>query len=216
MRRVKIKFCGMRTKKSISYAIDLGVDYLGFVVDYNKSPRSVSLVKFLKIATWLKKNKKGKYKIVAVTVDMPIDNIDEIVKSKVVDVLQLHGNENDEVIKQISGIEIWKAWNNKSKGDVFKIAKKVDKILLDSGDAMQKATNKSGEFNAFKLYSDLKKKKIDVVVSGGIDNDNLEMFLDKLKPETIDISRGIETLPGKKSKRKMKKIEKTVNDYYKP
>jgi len=215
MSKVKIKFCGMRTEESLVYAIGLGVDYLGFVVDYDKSPRSTSLAKFLETATWLKKNKKGKYKIVAVTVDMPLDNIERIIKSKVVDVLQLHGNEGEEMLRPINGIEVWKAWNDSSKGDVFKIAKRVDKILLDSGNALQKATNKSGEFNAFNLYKDLKKKKIDVVVSGGIDNSNIAMFLKKLEPEIIDISRGIETLSGKKSKHKMKKIIEAVNDYYK-
>jgi len=204
----------MKTMDSIIYAIDLGVDYLGFVVDYSKSPRSISLKQFLKTAEWLKKNKEGKYKIVAVTVDMPVASIQEIINTGFVDVLQLHGNEKIDVVKKIKGIEIWKAWSDRSKGDVFEMSKQVDRILLDSGNALEKATNKSGEFNGFDLYKQLVAKKVDLVLSGGIDAKNVKDYLDKLKPEIIDISRGIETLPGKKSKKKMKELVETVNDYY--
>ncbi|HWY98189.1 MAG TPA: hypothetical protein VNY36_03790 [Bacteroidia bacterium] len=214
MKKVKIKFCGMMTKDSLIYAIDLGVAYLGFVIDYPKSPRSISLKQFLKTAEWLKKNKKGKYKIVAVSVDMSITSIREIINSGFADVIQLHGNEKIDVIKKMKGIEIWKAWSNRSKGDVFEMSKQVDRILLDSGNALEKATNKSGEFDGFTLYGKLVAKKVSLVLSGGIDSKNVKDYLGKLKPEIIDTSRGIETLPGKKSKKKMKELIETVNDYY--
>jgi len=205
----------MRTKDSLLYAIDLGVDYLGFVVDYPKSPRSISIGQFLKTAEWLKSNKKGKYKIVAVTVDMPVKKIQQIIESDFVDVIQLHGNESVELIKKIKGIEVWKAWNNKSKGDVLEMSKYVDRILLDSGNANEKALNISGEFDGFILYNKLKAKRAGLILSGGIDAKNVSRYLDELKPEIIDISRGIETLPGKKSKKKMKDFIETVNDHYK-
>jgi len=213
-KRVKIKFCGMRTKEALEYAIELGVNYLGFVIDFPKSPRSIPLPEFLKTSEWLKKNKKGKYKIVAVTVDMPIKNIQIIIDSGYVDVIQLHGNENIGLIKKIKGIEVWKAWDSKSQGDVFEIGKSVDRILLDSGNAVEKAQNTSGSFNAFSLYKDFKKKKINTVLSGGIDSSNVNEYLEKLTPEIIDVSRGIETSPGKKSKRKMKEFINTVNVFY--
>jgi phosphoribosylanthranilate isomerase len=213
-KKVKIKFCGMRTKEILEYAIELGVDYLGFVIDFPKSPRSIPSPEFLKTAEWLKKNKKGKYKIVAVTVDMPIKNIQTIIDSGYVDVIQLHGDENIGLIKKIKGIELWKAWNNKNKGDVFEMGKAVDRILLDSGNAVEKALNTSGSFNAFSLYQDLKKKKINTVLSGGIDSSNVDKYLEKLTPDIMDISRGIETSPGNKSKRKMKEFINTVNEFY--
>jgi phosphoribosylanthranilate isomerase len=215
MKKLKIKFCGMRTKDSLFYAIELGVDYLGFVVDFPKSPRSISLKHFLKTAEWLKKNKKRKYKIVAVTVDMPIKTIQRIIDSHFVDVIQLHGNETIEYIKQIKGIEVWKVWSNNSKGDIFEMSKHVDRILLDSGNADEKAKNRSGEFDGFALYNNLKAKKVDIVLSGGIDAKNVVAYLGKLKPEIIDVSRGIETAPGKKGKKKMKEFIETVNDYCK-
>jgi phosphoribosylanthranilate isomerase len=214
MKRVKIKFCGMRTRDSLIYAIDIGVDYLGCIVDYPKSPRSISLKQFLKTAEWLKKDKKGEYKIVAVTVDMPIASIQEIINSGFVDVIQLHGNESINMVKRIKEVEIWKAWSDKSKGDVFEMGKLVDRILLDSGNALEKATNKSGKFDGFTLYKKLVTKKVSLVLSGGIDSGNVRDYLNKLKPEIIDISRGIETLPGKKSKKKMKELIEIVNDYY--
>jgi phosphoribosylanthranilate isomerase len=210
-KKVQIKFCGMRTKAALDYAIDLGVDYLGFVIDFPKSPRSISLREFHKTAEWLRKNKKGKYKIVAVTVDMPMKDIELIVDKGLADIIQLHGNEKLTNIKKIKGIEIWKAWNKKSKGDVFEMSKAVDRILLDSGNAAEKALNTSGEFDAFALYKQLKTKKVKMVLSGGIDAGNVKDYLEKLSPDIIDVSRGIEASPGKKSKKKMKEFMNSVN-----
>src|SRR6185312_7893340 len=116
MKRCAIKFCGMKSKGALAYAIDLGVDYVGFVVDYPKSPRSNTLKEFLAKAKWLRENKNGKYKIVAVTVDMSLKNIQAIIDSGLADVIQLHGNESAGMIKRIKGIEVWKAWSRKSKG----------------------------------------------------------------------------------------------------
>ena len=204
----------MRTKEALEYAIELGADYLGFVIDFPKSPRSISLSGFLKIAEWLKKNKKGKYKIVAVTVDMPMENIQIIIDKGLADIIQLHGNEKLTNIKKIKGIEVWKAWNKNSKGDVFKMSKAVDRILLDSGNAMEKALNTSGEFDGFALYEKLRSKKVKVVLSGGIDANNVKGYLEKLNPEIIDVSRGTESSPGKKSKKKMKEFMDSINDFY--
>ena len=200
----------MRTKVALTCAIDLGVDYLGFVIDFPKSPRSISLSEFHKTAEWLRKNKKGKYKIVAVTVDMPMKHIELVVDKGLADIIQLHGNEKLSNIKKIKGIEIWKAWNKNSKGDVLGMSKAVDKILLDSGNATEKALNTSGEFDAFALYEKLKAKKVKMVLSGGIDMSNVKSYLVKLSPEVIDVSRGIEISPGKKSKKKMKEFMNSV------
>ncbi|HTA82386.1 MAG TPA: phosphoribosylanthranilate isomerase [Bacteroidia bacterium] len=204
----------MRTKEALDYAIDLGVDYLGFVIDFPKSPRSISLNEFHKTAEWLRKNKKGKYKIVAVTVDMPLENIKLLVDKGLADIIQLHGNEKLSDIKKIKGAEIWKAWNKNSKGDVLEMSKVVDRILLDSGNATEKALNTSGEFDAFVLYKQLKAKKVKTVLSGGIDASNVKEYLKKLSPDIIDISRGIETSPGKKSKKKMEEFMNLVNKEY--
>jgi len=200
----------MYTKAALDYAIDLGVDYVGFVIDFPKSPRSISLNEFHNTVEWLRKNKKGKYKIVAVTVDMPMESIKLLINKGLADIIQLHGNERLSNIKKIKGVEIWKAWNKNSKGDVLEIAKVVDRILLDSGNATEKALNRSGEFDAFALYKQLKAKKVKTVLSGGMDADNVKDYLEKLSPEIIDVSRGIETTPGKKSKKKMKEFMNSV------
>jgi phosphoribosylanthranilate isomerase len=172
------------------------------------------LGEFNKTTNWLKKNKKGKYKIVAVTVDMALKNIQSIIDKGFADVIQLHGDEKIESIKKIKGIEIWKAWDKNSKGDVLEMSKVVDRILLDSGNAVEKALNTSGSFDANALYERLNSKKIDIVLSGGIDASNVNGYLEKLSPEIIDVSRGIEASPARKSKKKMKEFMNSVNEYY--
>jgi phosphoribosylanthranilate isomerase len=213
-KRVQVKFCGMRSKAALNYAIELGVDYVGFVVDFPKSLRSITLKQFMDLAKWLKETKKDNFRIVAVTIDMPLSKIQTIVDSGLVDVIQLHGTESIDAVKKIKGVELWKAWNDKAKGDVLEMAKHVDRILLDSGNAMEKALNKSGKFDSYALYQKLNDKKVNDVMSGGIDSGNVKDYLLKLKPDIIDVSRGIEAGAGKKSKKKMKEFMKSVNSYY--
>jgi phosphoribosylanthranilate isomerase len=208
----------MRDNPTIAFAVDLGADYIGFVTDFPKSPRSISREELLKKAKWMRNNHDGNYKIVAVTVDMPLGNIEYIIDSGLVDTIQLHGNEHISICRLVrEGIETWKAIdtkNIKSVEEVMTLANSVDKVVLDSGSALEKARNTSGAFSNTELYNALIKQNIDVVLSGGLDISNIEHYLETLNPSIIDVSRGIESAPGVKAKQKMMEFMNTLNRFY--
>jgi len=215
---LKVKFCGMRDNNALACAVDLGVRYIGFVIDFPRSPRSISIGEFHRKVKWLRNNRNGNYKVVAVTVDMPLDNLEFIIGSGMADVIQLHGNEHISVCRLVSKqVETWKALNTKDEikmNEITVLARSVSKILLDSGSAMDKAKNSSGTFENTALYTSLIKEGIEVVLSGGLDANNIGCYLKTFNPDTIDISRGIELEPGVKSKQKMYEFMEAVKRFY--
>jgi phosphoribosylanthranilate isomerase len=217
-KRCKVKFCGMRDNPTLAFAVDIGADYIGFVIDFPKSPRSISREEFIRKAKWLRNNHDGNYKIVAVTVDMPLNNLEFIIENSMADVIQLHGKEHISICRLVSEqVETWKAINAKgemSMEEINTFGKSVDKLLLDSGTALEKARNTSGAFDNMDLYNSLVKQGIDVVLSGGLDITNIEHYLNLLNPAIIDVSRGVESAPGVKAKQKMMEFMDKVNRFY--
>ncbi|NNM94435.1 MAG: phosphoribosylanthranilate isomerase [Bacteroidia bacterium] len=210
-----VKFCGMKDEDTMSYALELGVQYLGFIIDYPKSPRSLTIDEFCKKSEWLRKNNKGNYKVVAVSVDMDIANMERIIKEGAANVVQLHGSEDLNLSRRLKGrIETWKAVTRPDKlssEEYRTLAASADKVLLDSGNAAEKASGTSGAFDCYQLYAEMRKEGIPVILSGGIDVGNVQSYISAYQPEIIDVSRGIETSPGIKSRQKMKEFMETLN-----
>jgi phosphoribosylanthranilate isomerase len=217
-KKCKIKFCGMKDNNALGFAVSLGVNYLGFIVDFPKSPRNISIDEFNKKIKWLRKTHQGNYKVVAVTVDMPLNKLEYLMEEGMADIMQLHGNEHFSICRQVkSQMETWKAISQKHKKsneEILTLAKSVDRVVLDSGNAVEKAFNTSGAFNDMELYNLLVNEGINVVLSGGINAGNVKEYLEKYEPSVIDISRGIESEPGVKSKPKMQELIDAVNQFY--
>lgn len=204
-----MKFCGMKNEDTLAYGVELGVDYLGFIIEFPKSPRSISVKEFYKKAEWLRRSSNGNFKVVAVTVDMPVNRLELLIKDGVADIIQLHGTEPARICGKIKAQkETWKAFpqHKINKKEILNIAATVDKVLVDSGTASEKASGKSGTFNAPELYNMLVKEEIPVILSGGINAGNVQNFISGYHPSVIDVSSGIESSPGLKSRKKMKEF----------
>lgn len=206
---MKIKFCGFTNLVDTQNAVEAGVDYLGFVIDFPKSPRSITMENFFKI---LKKIKKNNSKIVAVVVDLDEEKINKIVSSKLVDIIQFHGDEDLEVCKKFKRkIEIWKAFKpEKDPADFCKILKSykgfIDYFLIDASSVADIEKGKKKRFAQFDLFNQLQKEKYPLILAGGINPSNVQEFIKKLNPEIIDVASGVEEIPGKKDTEKMKLI----------
>lgn len=197
--------------------IKQGVDYLGFVIDFPKSPRSVSAEDFLNIAGRIKQEcgnlPETIPKIVAVTVNMSEEKLEELLKAGVVDVFQFHGNESPELCEKYKDkIEVWKAFkpelHNKQEflQEIEKYKDKVHRFLIDASSAADKGEGQNEKFQNFELFELLRSKNYPLILAGGLDPENVRDYVEKLKPDTIDTASGIEEFPGKKSKKKMKEF----------
>lgn len=195
----KVKFCGLSRQDDIRAANELLPDYIGFVFA-PKSKRYVSE----NLAKELKSYLTPKIQAVGVFVDESVEKVANIANANIIDIIQLHGDEDEEYIKNLRRLTlkpIISALQLKTAADAEK-ANKIggDYILLDAG---------QGEGKAFD-WNLLEKVKRPYFLAGGLNEDNIADAL-MLNPFAVDVSSGIET-DGKKDAEKMKRFIKLVRN----
>ena len=187
----KIKMCGLSRIEDIEAANAIKPDYIGFVFA-EISKRRISTPE----ASKLKSKLDPDIKAVGVFLDDKLDFIASMLNLGIVDVVQLHGSENEEYIEKVREITnkpIIKAFIIRSKEDVERAEKSTaDYILLDGG---------KGEGKVFD-WSLLKDIKRPYFLAGGLKPDNASDAVKALKPYAVDVSTGIET-DGVKDREKM-------------
>lgn len=196
----KIKLCGIQRYKDIDVVNELLPDYIGFVFA-KKSKRFISY----DMAKSLKKGLDKRVKAVGVFVNESIENIIYLVRNDIIDLIQLHGDEDGEYVSKLKkyvNIPVIKAFKIKSKADINTLYKEgSDFILLDAGAGDGKTLDESI----------LKDFKGDYFLAGGLSPDNIYEKINTLHPFGVDVSSGIET-DGKKDADKMRKFVKLVRE----
>ncbi len=196
----KIKLCGLSRTQDIEAANKLKPDYIGFVFAA-KSKRRVSPLK----ATELKSRLDPEIKAVGVFLDDDLDAVAAMMNLGIVDLVQLHGSEDEEYIKKLRTITdkpVIKAFIINSAEDVkCAEASTADYILLDGG---------KGEGKAFD-WSLLKNIRRPYFLAGGLNPGNAADAVRTLAPFSVDVSTGIET-DGKKDEEKMTAFVNAVRE----
>ena len=196
----KIKMCGLSRIEDIEAANAIKPDFIGFVFA-EISKRRVSALE----ASKLKSKLDPDIKAVGVFLDDKLDFVASMLNLGIVDVVQLHGSENEEYIervRQITNKPIIKAFIIRSKEDVERAERSTaDYILLDGG---------KGEGKAFD-WSLLKDIKRPYFLAGGLKPDNASDAVKVLKPYAVDVSTGIET-DGVKDREKMTAFADAVRE----
>ncbi|MBQ1838158.1 MAG: phosphoribosylanthranilate isomerase [Ruminococcus sp.] len=196
----KIKMCGLSRAEDIQAANAIKPDYIGFVFA-EISKRKVSALE----ASKLKSKLDPEIKAVGVFLDDKLDFVASMLNLGIVDVVQLHGSEDEEYIEKVRKITnkpIIKAFIIRSEEDVKRAERSTaDFILLDGG---------KGEGRAFD-WSLLKEIKRPYFLAGGLNPENVGDAVKALKPFAVDVSTGIET-DGVKDREKMTAFANTVRE----
>lgn len=128
----KIKFCGLTRVEDIEVANELTPEFVGFVFA-EKSRRYVSIEQ----AATLKNILSPKILSVGVFVNADIKFIAEIAERRIIDAIQLHGNEDENYIAALRTLTkkiIIKAFKITSDVDLTRAENSTaDYILLDGG-----------------------------------------------------------------------------------
>ena len=212
----QLKVCGLTKINQIQELISLNTNFLGFIF-YEKSPRFVlnhlSLKEIAEIPHF------GK---VGVFVNESIKAIVEITTESQLDIIQLHGNENEKFILQLKQI----------LGNNIKIIK-VIRIGNQSFDELQKTINQQPSTVNYLLFDTDSKafggtgktfdwqilNEIEIPIpyflSGGISLENIhQLSTINHQPLAIDINSKFEIEPGNKNLEKIKKFTQIVNKIY--
>ncbi|MCK9267479.1 MAG: phosphoribosylanthranilate isomerase [Alkaliphilus sp.] len=199
---MEIKICGLRREEDIDYVNKLKPDYVGFV--FAKSKRQVTPYKAKKLIEELDKSIKK----VGVFVNQNKEHIKQIAKICNLDVLQFHG---DEKPGDIVGFEqkVWKSFSIKDKSS-FKYMKyyDVNGYLLDT--FIEGKKGGTGKVFDWDLISCLNKDGF-IILAGGLNSENIDVAIKKVRPQVVDISSGVE-VDGHKDFNKMKRIIEKARD----
>lgn len=201
---MKIKTCGLFREEDINYANELKPDYIGFV--FAESKRKVGVEKAYNLKNKLDKEIKS----VGVFVNDNLDFILNLIREKIIDIIQLHGNEDNDFLdnlktktnaKIIKFIPVENADSILNSLNIFS-----DFILLDN---LKGGVGKTFNWNYLKEAFESNKKIIEVFnkkyfLAGGLNKENINEAL-KFNPYCVDLSGGLET-NGIKDFEKMKYI----------
>ena len=189
--KTKIKLCGMMNPPDVITAMELGVDYVGFILSEGFR-RTIPLGTFCELESYLEGSAVKK---VGVFVNEPIESILEYYEESL-DVIQLHGQEDMQYIKtlrQYTKKPIIKAFKITSAEDVQMANKSTaDYVLLDSGTGTGKTFDHSLIEGIDRPY----------FLAGGLTALNVKEAIRELHPYAVDASSCLET-DGRKDKNKM-------------
>jgi len=195
----KIKICGITRFKDIEYLNELQPEYAGFV--FAKSKRRVAMEHVINLI----KNLSGDIKKVGVFVNEDPIKVLAIAEGLKLQVLQFHGDENQEYINKFKGYEIWKALKINNIESIYEIRNyKCEKFILDNSIA---GSGKSFNWEHVqdKIDGDL------IMLAGGLASENARQVILKLNPYGVDVSSGVET-DGYKDYKKIKEFIRKVRE----
>jgi len=199
----KVKICGLTRIEDIDAANAACPDYIGFV--FAQSRRQVDFDK----AVQLKAALRSEIKAVGVFVNETEAAIASLVKSNVIDVVQLHGYEGEGYIQRLRAltgvVPIIKAVRVQSGEQIqYYSHMPCDFLLLDT--YVRGERGGSGKSFDWSIIPPFQKPYF---LAGGLDNQNIINAVKTLHPYCVDISSGVET-DGVKDQDKMIEFVKQV------
>jgi len=200
LQNIWIKICGITRAEDAFSAAELGADAIGLMF-YPASTRAVRVENLPEIVGRL----KSAVLVVAVFVDADREEIQAVIDTGLVDLLQFHGKEPVEFCESFS-LPYMKAFSVTSDNDLHSEIKSyasAEYILLDSFDpTVSGGTGRTFDWNLIEgVARDLGTK---LVLAGGLNPDNIRTAVKTVQPYGVDVSSGVEADKGIKDVKKMR------------
>ena len=196
----RVKMCGLRRAEDIEAANRLMPEYIGFVF----APASRRFIS-LEEAAALRQALSPGIRAVGVFVDEDAETVARLLESGVIDIAQLHGNEDEAYIARLkarTGKPVIRAFRVKNAEDLRAAeASAADMVLLDAG---------AGDGKTFD-WSLLSSVSRPYFLAGGLTPENTAEAVKRYHPFAVDVSSGIET-DGFKDCNKMRAFMRAVRE----
>ncbi len=208
------KVCGLMREQDVALAYELGA-YFGGLIFAQDSPRCISLEKAKSLI------KAAPLSFVGVFQNQPIEFILHYCKALNLSVVQLHGEEGSDYIRDLrthlpKNIALWKAYgvaDDSPPLDEFLIDPNIDRYVLDTKVKNLKGQSQCGGtgqvFDWAKIPEDKKEK---IMLAGGLNPENVSAAA-KLNCKGLDFNSGVEADKGIKDKAKLTAVFSILRAY---
>lgn len=180
---IKVKICGLGRVEDIDAVNRVLPDFIGFV--FAPGSRRIDIA----TAAALKERLDKRIGAVGVFVNEDMETIRRIYDSGIIDIAQLHGDEDSGYIKrlrELCGCRIIKAIG--VGGALPPLPDGPDYLLFDVLSSRRGGTGKIFDWNILKEY-----RGLPYFLAGGLSVDNVPRAMNDLAPFCIDVSSGVET-----------------------
>jgi len=198
---VRVKICGITSELDAQRAAKSGAWAVGFIF-HKKSPRFISPFKAKKIIDSL----PPFITPVGVFVNHNAGAMRDIITHCGLRAVQLHGDEDCHFAHRLKryNVKIIKVFRVGEGFDPKVIEGfKVDAFMFDTYDQFKHGgTGKIFDWNVLKQVKAA--SDVPIILSGGLNSQNVIEAVNAFKPYAVDVNSGVEEAPGKKDAKKMK------------
>ena len=200
---IPTKICGITNVSDAMAAVHHGTSAIGFIF-YEQSLRGISIEKGNLISDQI----SNKVARVGVFVNHPKEFIDKAIQTVPLDMVQLHGDESPKFCEQFS-IPVLKAIRIINKRSLSHLDEfNVNGFLLDTFTNDQYG----GTGKPFDWSLVNGKKKYSIILSGGLNADNILDAIFSVNPVAVDVNSGVESSVGEKDHPKIEKLFEVLKE----
>ncbi|CAN5707316.1 phosphoribosylanthranilate isomerase [soil metagenome] len=202
---MRVKICGVRTRAEAAVAAEAGASFVGLVF-FAASPRSVTLGD----ARWIAHGVPDGLVRVALTVDAEDAELEAIITSVPVDMLQLHGHETPDRVADVRarfGLPVVKAVGVSREADLAGLAlhgEVADLLLVDArpptGAALPGGNGLAFDWRLVRG----RRWQVPWMLAGGLTPENVRDAVRLTGAEAVDVSSGVEQAPGRKDPQRIR------------
>ena len=198
MADVRVKICGVCRPVDAANARACGADYIGVIVapGRKRSQPVESAVSIFDAADDAQR--------VGVFIDANVAEVCAMAERLRIDVVQLHGKESgrDVIAIRRAGFRVWKVFRGRDAVEVVNRAEhyEVDGYHFDGwSDVAEGGTGSKADWHALARAVPPRP----MILAGGLTSSNVSEAIRVLRPDVVDVSSGIESVPCEKSMESM-------------
>ena len=209
--RTRVKICGITRVEDALAAVAAGADAIGLVF-YEHSARNVSVAQAAAISREL----PAFVNVVGLFVDATPDFIRSVLATVHLDTLQFHGDETPEQCAAY-GVPFIKAIRVKPETNLLQCANDFSAakaLLLDTyAEGQAGGTGHAFDWNLIPtcMTTDRSVKTPVLILAGGLNDDNVALAIEQVRPYAVDVSGGVESAKGIKDQAKIARFMHAVN-----
>jgi phosphoribosylanthranilate isomerase len=142
------------------------------------------------VAKQIGKVMKGKVKLVGVFQNMPLEEVQQIIKDCNLDYAQFHGDESPEYLNQIT-VKTIKAFRFPGAVNLEEARKQMKQYNVEYY-LVDRIKQSEGPMLDLETVSILA-KEFPIAFAGGLNPDNVVEVIQKVKPQLVDVASGVES-----------------------